>query len=183
MHYCRIVQSSFLQHGGKAKSSTVCSARLLHCTWSVTWKNVDCMHRTHNGGFELQKGQRLLSAVVHFTQNFIVNILYVEDAKKFPLYIQFTKCLLHITERLSVAGTDWASLRNLSKLLAQYMWDLEIPPTHCFTAVHRRQWLVASPLYSPWQEIIDPTLQQDHHTDDQNQLRIHAAYTHLQLNC
>ena len=86
----------------------------------------------------MQKGQRLLSAVVHFTQHCIVNILHVEDAEKFPLYIQSTKCLLHITERLSVVRIDWASLRNLSKLLAQYLRDLAIPPTHYFTAVHSR---------------------------------------------
>lgn len=92
------------------------------------------MHRTHNGGSELQKGQRLLSAVVQFTQNCIVNILCVEDAEKFPLYIQFTQYLMHITKRLSVVWIDWASLRNLSMLLAQYMWDVAIPPTHCFTA-------------------------------------------------
>ena len=79
------------------------------------------MHRTHNSGFELQKGQRLLSAVVQFTQNCVVNILHVEDAEKFPLFIQVTKCLLHITERLAVVEIDWASVRNLSKLLAQYM--------------------------------------------------------------
>jgi hypothetical protein len=138
VHYHRIVQSSFLQHVGIAKRSTACSARLLHCTWSMTWKDDEYMHRTHNGGFELQKGRRLLSAVLHFTQNFVFNILHVEDAEKFPLYIQFTKCLLHITERLSVVGFDRASFRNLSKLLAQYMWDLEIPPTHCFTATHSR---------------------------------------------
>jgi len=96
------------------------------------------MHRAHNGGFELGKGQRLPSAVVQFIQNCTVNILHVEDAEKFPLYIQSTQCLLPITEMLSVVGTDWASIRNLSRLLAQYMSDLAIPPTHCFTAVHSR---------------------------------------------
>ena len=45
------------------------------------------MHRTHNRSFELQKGQRLLSAVVQFTQHNTVNTLHVDDAEKFPLYI------------------------------------------------------------------------------------------------
>ena len=104
----------------------------------------------------------------------------MEDAEKFPLYIQFTQCLLHITERLSVVGIDWASLRNLSMLLAQYMWDVAIPPTHCFTAVHSRH----NGWYSPRQEIIDPTPQQDRHADDQNSVTYtFSTHTHVQLNC
>jgi len=31
------------------------SSKLLHCTQCTMQKNVDCMHRTHNGAFRLQK--------------------------------------------------------------------------------------------------------------------------------
>lgn len=43
--YCKIVQSPFLQYGGKAWTSVSISSRLLHCTQCITWKNVDCVHR------------------------------------------------------------------------------------------------------------------------------------------
>jgi len=54
--HCKIVQSPFLQYGGKAWTSVVTSTRFLHCTQYITWKNVDHVHRIHSGMSELHEG-------------------------------------------------------------------------------------------------------------------------------
>lgn len=113
---------------------------LLHMV-GMMWRSVHCICSSYNGCTISQKDQSLLSAVVKFSQYFIVVTQSTNDFEEFPLlYIQLTQWVIHICEDQILMSAAIQFTRYFI-VITKCMNDMDECQLHIyFTKIHWGAW-------------------------------------------